>query len=100
METDEPLASPAAPSVVSVMVVHQPGEWFDAVLAGLAIMRPALGRDLPATAGRFSTLALWCFVAVALSGLQGAYLRIGTWDNLASRYGVLVLVKALALVLQ
>jgi len=68
-------------------------------LLGLAVMRPALGRDLPATAGRFSSLALWCFVAVALSGIQGAYLRVGTWDNLATRYGALLLVKALALVL-
>ena len=32
METDLPLA----PSIVSVMVVHEPGDWFDATLASLA----------------------------------------------------------------
>lgn len=68
-------------------------------LLGLAVMRPTLGRDLPATAGRFSTLALWCFVAVAVSGLQNAYLRVGSLGNLDTRYGALVLAKATALVL-
>ncbi|GAB3440264.1 cytochrome c oxidase assembly protein [Phycicoccus ginsengisoli] len=68
-------------------------------LLGLALLRPLLGRDLAATATRFSAVALWCFVAVALSGVQNAYLRVGDLGNLASRYGVLVLVKTLALVL-
>jgi putative copper resistance protein D len=68
-------------------------------LLGLALLRPLLGRDLAATAGRFSAVALWCYVAVALSGIQNAYLRVGDLGHLGSRYGVLVLVKTLALVL-
>ena len=68
-------------------------------LLGLAVLRPLLGRDLAATATRFSAVALWCFVAVALSGVQNAYLRVGDLGNLGTRYGALVLVKTLALVL-
>ncbi|MFC8504262.1 cytochrome c oxidase assembly protein [Pedococcus sp. NPDC057267] len=68
-------------------------------LLGLAVLRPVLGRDLAATATRFSAVALWCFVAVALSGIQNAYLRVGDLGNLGTRYGALVLVKTLALVL-
>lgn len=73
--------------------------WVGGLLA-LAALRPMLtGGDLAATAARFSTLALWCFVGVAVSGVQSAFLRVGTWSNLATSYGALVIVKTLALVL-
>ena len=53
---------------------------------------------LPLVAGRFSTIALICFVAVAASGLFNAWLRVGSIENLAGRgYGVLLQVKLLAL---
>ncbi len=67
-------------------------------LVALAVMRPLLGKDLAATAERFSVIALWCFVAIALSGIQAAWLRLGSLDNLATRYGLLLMVKTLALV--
>lgn len=89
--------------------------WVGGLLA-LALLRPLLdqrsldgrsldqrnldGRsDFAATASRYSTLAGWCFGAVALSGLQSALIRIGPVSDLGTRYGVLLLVKAAALLL-
>src|SRR4051812_13231245 len=47
---------------------------------------------------RFSTLALWCFVAVAVSGIVNAGIRLGSLDALlTTSYGDLVLAKAGAL---
>ena len=48
---------------------------------------------------RYSTLAGWCFAAVALSGVRAAWLQLPGVSGLASRYGVLVLAKAALLVL-
>src|SRR5674476_431624 len=45
-----------------------------------------------------STLAGWCFVAVAVSGAVNAWIRIGSISNLASSYGALVILKIVALV--
>lgn len=47
---------------------------------------------------RFSTLALWCFVAVAVSGIVNAGVRLGSVEALlGTAYGGLVLMKAGAL---
>jgi putative copper resistance protein D len=46
---------------------------------------------------RYSTLALICFIVVAISGTVSAQLRIETWPNLLTPYGILVLVKVAAL---
>lgn len=48
-------------------------------------------------ARRFSTIAVWCFGAMALSGVVNALVRIRPADLLDSDYGLLVLGKALAL---
>jgi putative copper export protein len=49
---------------------------------------------------RYSALALWCFGAVALSGVLNAAVRLGSWDALLdSSYGAIVLAKTVALVL-
>ncbi|MFI7219579.1 cytochrome c oxidase assembly protein [Micromonospora maritima] len=56
-------------------------------------------RHLPGAAARYSRLALACFVAVAVSGLANAAVRLGAVDQLwQSRYGWLVLGKLAALV--
>ena len=47
--------------------------------------------------GRFSSLALFSFGLVFLSGLINAQLRIGTLENWMSEYGLLVLLKMAAL---
>jgi len=65
---------------------------------GLVLMRPHLvGRghdDFAVTVQRYSVLALWAYVAVALSGLQSALLRVGGLAGATTAYGLLVLLKA------
>jgi cytochrome c oxidase assembly factor CtaG/putative copper export protein len=67
-------------------------------LAALVLFGRGLGDRLPTVAARYSTLAGWCFVLVAVSGLINAYLRLGGLRNLATTYGLLVIGKAVALV--
>jgi putative copper resistance protein D len=71
--------------------------WVGGLLA-LAMLRPLLGTALGVSVQRYSTLAGWCFVAVAVSGAANAWIRIGTIGNLASSYGALVILKIVALV--
>ena len=47
--------------------------------------------------GRYSTIALICFIVVAISGYVSAALRVGTIENLLTPYGVLVFGKVAAL---
>lgn len=68
-------------------------------LAALSILRGRLGSHLVPAADRYSTLALWAFAAVAVSGLVNAAVRLGGWAGLGTTYGALVVVKAIALVL-
>jgi cytochrome c oxidase assembly factor CtaG/putative copper export protein len=46
---------------------------------------------------RYSTLALICFVVVAVSGYVNAEIRVGELKNLLTPYGILVLVKVFAI---
>ena len=71
--------------------------WVGGLLA-LAMLRPLLGTGLAVSVRRYSTLAGWCFVAVAVSGVVNAWIRIGSIGNLATGYGVLVILKVVALV--
>src|SRR5664280_1209168 len=71
--------------------------WVGGLLA-LAMLRPLLGKALAVSVQRYSTLAGWCFVAVAVSGAANAWIRIGSIGNLASSYGALVILKVVALV--
>jgi cytochrome c oxidase assembly factor CtaG/putative copper export protein len=72
-----------------------------AVWAGglLALLAHALrgGEHADLAARRFSAVALWCFVAMALSGVVNALVRVKLGDLLHSGYGWLVLGKAAAL---
>ena len=71
--------------------------WVGGLLA-LAMLRPLLGTALGVSVQRYSTLAGWCFVAVAVSGVANAWVRIGSVDALASGYGALVILKVVVLV--
>jgi putative copper resistance protein D len=72
--------------------------WLGGLLA-LVMIRPTLAAGrLPEVLARYSTLALVCFVVVAVSGYASAELRIGSLDRLATPYGLLVVVKVAALV--
>jgi len=71
--------------------------WVGGLLA-LAMLRPLLGTALAVSVQRYSRLAGWCFVAVALSGVANAWIRVGSPDKLRTSYGVLVILKVVALV--
>jgi putative copper resistance protein D len=66
-------------------------------LTGLAILRRTLGGRFSAAVARYSTLAGWCFAAVAISGLVSAAARLGGWTGLLSTYGALLAAKTVAL---
>jgi cytochrome c oxidase assembly factor CtaG/putative copper export protein len=72
--------------------------WAGGLLALLAhVMRAGQHADLAAR--RFSAIALWCFVAMALSGVVNALVRVVPSDLLTTDYGRLVLAKFVALCL-
>jgi cytochrome c oxidase assembly factor CtaG/putative copper export protein len=70
--------------------------WFGGLLA-LAMLRPLLGTALAVSVQRYSTLAGWCFAAVAVSGVANAWIRVGSIGNLTSGYGALVILKVVSL---
>ena len=67
-------------------------------LGALLVLSRSIGSALPVVARRYSTLALWAFVALAVSGVMAASTRFASFADLATGYGVLVIVKTLALV--
>jgi cytochrome c oxidase assembly factor CtaG/putative copper export protein len=86
---------------VSTMLLHLLGVlvWtggLAALLLGGRLPTP----ELSAAAHRYSRAAVWCFVAVALSGVANSWLRISTLPDLfETGYGRLVLAKTGALLL-
>lgn len=56
------------------------------------------GEHADLAARRFSALALWCFVAMAVSGVINALVRVSPGDLVTSDYGRLVLAKLAALI--
>jgi putative copper resistance protein D len=72
--------------------------WVGGLIAITALL-PVLGPALGSTVRRFSTVATWCYVMVAVSGVLFATVTVGTLDNLATPYGVLLLLKVALLVL-
>ncbi len=82
---------------VTSLAIHVLGAalWAGGLVALLTLPKPA---HLAGAAARYSRMALVCFVAVALSGIANAAVRLGAVDELwRSRYGILVAGKALAL---
>lgn len=55
------------------------------------------GEHTDLAARRFSAVALWCFVAMVLSGTVNAMVRTRFIDLLSTPYGILVLAKVVAL---
>ena len=82
---------------VNAMALHivAAATWVGGLLA-LVALRPT-GVPASLTVRRWSTIALWCFCAVALSGVVAATTRLGAWSDLTTSYGILVVVKATAL---
>ncbi|GGD11085.1 cytochrome c oxidase assembly protein [Nocardioides daphniae] len=71
------------------------GLWIGCLVAALWIRRHP-DTDLPVLVARYSRLAGWCFVAVAISGVLAALLRVPRVSDLASSYGLLLGVKVAA----
>ena len=86
-------------NAVNALAVHLLGVtvWLGGLVA-LIVLRGTLGRSLPAVTRRYSNLAAMAFVAVAVSGVVNAWLRLQSpADLVTTSYGVLILVKCLAL---
>ncbi|GIG38095.1 cytochrome c oxidase assembly protein [Cellulomonas pakistanensis] len=78
----------------SSMFLHLVGAalWIGTLLA-LSPLAHRLGADLAPAVARFSVIAAWCFAAVAVSGTVNSIVRLGSWEDWTTRYGVLLLVK-------
>lgn len=70
--------------------------WVGGLLA-LVMLRPVLGSALTATVQRFSTMALWCYVAVGFSGLLFALESVETWSDYATSYWLVIWGKVVVL---
>ncbi len=79
---------------VSSLFLHLVGAavWIGA-LAALAVLDRRLGADVGPAVARYSPIAAWCFVAVAVSGLVNSGMRLGGVDGLLTAYGALLLAK-------
>lgn len=71
--------------------------WVGGLLA-LAWVALRGSKRLEEAVARYSIIALWAFVAVGVSGVVNASIRLGGLDELRSDYGALVLVKTAAFV--
>ena len=72
--------------------------WLGGLLT-IVVLRRTLDSDRVVTiVARYSSLALVSFIVVAVSGYVSAALRVGSLDGLLRPYGVLVIVKVIALV--
>lgn len=72
--------------------------WLGGLLTLVLLRSRLTGDRLAIVLARYSTVALVCFIVVAISGYAGAALRIGSWSQLTTTYGLLVVAKVAALV--
>lgn len=79
---------------VSALVLHIifVSFWSGGLLASVVAM--ASGADREATMRRYSTIALLSISIVTLTGIASSVVRIGSWDNIDSGYGIIVALKA------
>ncbi len=71
--------------------------WVGGLLTLILVRRSLADGRVATVLARYSTLALICFLVVAASGYVNAQIRVATWANLLTPYGILVLVKVFAL---
>jgi cytochrome c oxidase assembly factor CtaG/putative copper export protein len=79
---------------VSALVLHIifVSLWSGGLLATVVSM--ASGAEREATMRRYSTIALLSISIVTLTGIASSVVRIGSWDNIDSGYGIIVALKA------
>lgn len=68
--------------------------WFGGVIA--LFLMSKIDREIGRK--RFTPLALWCVSTIAFTGVVNAFIRIGSFSNLTSDYGVLVIFKTVIFV--
>ncbi|EKA62493.1 cytochrome C oxidase caa3-type, assembly factor CtaG-related protein [Janibacter hoylei PVAS-1] len=75
-------------------------------LVALLVVRPSLRppqgavrSHLAVTTQRYSSIAAWCFALLVGSGLLATWINIGGLGGLDSRYGVLLILKAVAAII-
>lgn len=85
-------------TAVTALGLHLTGvtAWLGGLLA-IMVLRPTLGAALPVTVQRYSVVALWSYVTVALSGLLFSLLSADDLGDLTSAYWLLIWGKVLAL---
>ncbi|HEY3687506.1 MAG TPA: bifunctional copper resistance protein CopD/cytochrome c oxidase assembly protein [Streptosporangiaceae bacterium] len=99
--TGHSATSPNHEVAVTSLALHVVGVtlWVGA-LAALLPYALRHGQDTTAAANRFSRMAVWCYLAVGLSGVANAATRLTSVSDLwATRYGMLILAKAVAFAL-
>jgi cytochrome c oxidase assembly factor CtaG/putative copper export protein len=74
------------------------GAWLGGLLTLVLLKSRLTGDRLAVVLARYSTVALVCFIVVAISGYVSAALRLGSWAQLTTEYGLLVVAKVAALV--
>jgi cytochrome c oxidase assembly factor CtaG len=86
-------------TAISAIWVHVVGAglWLGGILTLAVVSRAIDAPRLSGLVSRYSSIALVSFVAVAVSGYVSAEVRVGTFENLLTPYGILVLVKVAAL---
>ncbi|MGO3885472.1 MAG: cytochrome c oxidase assembly protein [Mycetocola sp.] len=72
--------------------------WLGGLLAIVFLRRTIEPGRVGVVLARYSSVALVCFVVVAISGYFGAALRIGSLADITSGYGILVIIKVVALI--
>ena len=80
---------------VSALWLHMvfAGLWVGGLLAIVSVRRLVDGERLRVVLARYSSVALVCFVVVAVSGYVSAAIRIGELPQLLTPYGLIVLGK-------
>jgi putative copper resistance protein D len=72
--------------------------WVGGLVALVVVRSLCAPADFAQFAKRYSTLALVSFIVVGATGLISAWLRLGSFENLTTPYGALVLAKTFALI--
>lgn len=72
--------------------------WLGGLVALVLLRRSVTPERLVTITARYSTLALVSLIVVVASGIVNAMIRVGSWSQLATPYGALVILKVTALV--
>ncbi|GAA2158684.1 putative copper resistance protein D [Humibacillus xanthopallidus] len=84
---------------VNAMGLHLIGAtmWVGGLIV-LVTLHRTFARTLAVVAARYSTLALWSYVAVGASGVIATTTRLGAWSDLGTPYGLLIVAKVVLFV--